>query len=98
MACAFGLPLGFFLATRPLWGRRAAFTLVHTALAFPTVVTGLLLFGLLSRRGPLGGVGRMYTGQAHGPGAVCIGRPIPAALAPAAGSSVAPRRLRAPPP
>src|SRR5439155_98208 len=47
IACILGLPLGFFLATRPFWGRRAAFTLVNTALAFPTVVTGLLLFGLL---------------------------------------------------
>src|SRR5205809_619701 len=41
IACAFGLPLGFFLATRPFWGRRAAFTLVNTALAFPTVVAAV---------------------------------------------------------
>src|SRR2546425_7544864 len=52
IACAAGIPTGFLLATRPFWGRRAALTVVNTALAFPTVVVGLLLYGLLSRRGP----------------------------------------------
>ncbi|PYO61676.1 MAG: hypothetical protein DMD28_08515 [Gemmatimonadetes bacterium] len=36
IACAAGIPLGFVLATRPFWGRRAALTVVNTALAFPT--------------------------------------------------------------
>src|SRR4029077_4468215 len=52
ISCAAGLPLGYFLATRRFWGRRAALTMVNTALAFPTVVVGLLLYGILSRRGP----------------------------------------------
>jgi tungstate transport system permease protein len=37
---------------------------VNTALAFPTVVVGLLLFGVLSRHGPLGELGWLYTWQA----------------------------------
>ena len=57
VSCALGLPLGYFLATRRFWGRRAALTVVNTALAFPTVVVGLLLYGMLSRRGPLGDIG-----------------------------------------
>jgi tungstate transport system permease protein len=93
-ACVLGLPLGFFLATRPFWGRRAAFTLVNTALAFPTVVTGLLLFGLLSRRGPLGGLGWLYTWQAIALGDVCIALPIAAALSAAAVQAVDPRIRR----
>src|SRR2546425_1172895 len=64
LACGFGIPVGFVLATRPFWGRRAALTVVNTALAFPTVVVGLLLYGLLSRRGPLGGLEWLYTWQA----------------------------------
>ena len=64
VACGLGLPLGFILATKPFWGRRAALTVVNTALAFPTVVVGLLLYGLLSRRGPLGGLGWLYTWHA----------------------------------
>src|SRR5204862_447365 len=81
IACALGLPLGFFLATRPFWGRRAAFTLVSPALALPPVVTGLLLFGLLSRRGALGGLGWLYTLQALALGDGCIApRPGPGAV------------------
>src|SRR3989454_5176938 len=64
LACRPRLPAGVVLATRPLWGRRAALTRVNTALAFPTVVVGLLLYGLLSRRGPLGGLEWLYTWQA----------------------------------
>ncbi len=64
IACGLGMPLGFVLASRRFWGRRAALTVVNTALAFPTVVVGLLLYGLLSRRGPLGGLGWLYTWQA----------------------------------
>src|SRR2546422_1505324 len=37
-ACGLGIPVGFVLATKPFWGRRAALTVVNTALAFPTVV------------------------------------------------------------
>src|SRR5437870_7377733 len=84
ISCAIGLPLGYFLATRRFWGRRAALTVVNTALAFPTVVVGLLLYGLLSRRGPLGGLGWLYTWQAIVVGDVLLALPIAAALSAAA--------------
>jgi len=84
IACGVGLPLGYFLATRRFWGRRAALTAVNTALAFPTVVVGLLLFGLLSRRGPLGELGWLYTWQAIVAGDVLLALPIAAALSAAA--------------
>src|SRR5437879_2195337 len=94
LACGLGIPLGFVLATRPFWGRRAALTVVNTALAFPTVVVGLLLYGLLSRRGPLGGLGWLYTWQAIALGDVCIAFPIAAALSAAAVQGVDPRIRR----
>jgi tungstate transport system permease protein len=84
VACAIGLPLGYLLATRRFWGRRAALTVVNTALAFPTVVVGLLLYGVLSRRGPLGGLGWLYTWQAIVVGDVLLALPIAAALSAAA--------------
>lgn len=84
VSCTVGLPLGYFLATRRFWGRRAALTMVNTALAFPTVVVGLLLYGLLSRRGPLGGLGWLYTWQAIVVGDVLLALPIAAALSAAA--------------
>src|SRR3989442_104926 len=94
ISCAVGLPLGSLLATRRFWGRRAALTAVNTALAFPTVVVGLLVFGLLSRRGPLGGLGWLYTWQAIVIGDVLLALPIAAALSAAAVQGVDPRVRR----
>lgn len=94
VACGLGLPLGYFLATRRFWGRRAALTMVNTALAFPTVVVGLLLYGLLSRRGPLGQLDWLYTWQAIAIGDVLLALPIAAALSAAAIHGVDPRVRR----
>jgi len=94
ISCALGLPLGYFLATRRFWGRRAALTVVNTALAFPTVVVGLLLYGMLSRRGPLGEIGWLYTWQAIVVGDVVLALPIAAALSAAAIQGVDPRIRR----
>lgn len=94
IACATGLPVGYFLATRRFWGRRAAITVVNTALAFPTVVVGLLLYGMLSRRGPLGSLGWLYTWQAIVVGDVLLAFPIAAALSAAAIQGVDPRIRR----
>ena len=94
IACGVGLPTGYLLATRRFWGRRAALTAVNTALAFPTVVVGLLLVGLLSRRGPLGGLGWLYTWQAIVVGDVLLALPIAAALSAAAVQGVDPRVRR----
>jgi tungstate transport system permease protein len=94
VACGIGLPLGYLLATRRFWGRRAALTAVNTALAFPTVVVGLLLYGVLSRRGPLGGLGWLYTWQAIVIGDVLLALPIAAALSAAAVQGVDPRVRR----
>ncbi len=94
IACVAGIPAGFVLATRRFWGRRAALTVVNTALAFPTVVVGLLLYGLLSRRGPFGGLGLLYTWQAIVIGDALLAFPVAAALSAAAVQAVDPRIRR----
>ncbi|HEY6807517.1 MAG TPA: ABC transporter permease [Gemmatimonadales bacterium] len=94
VACGLGIPLGFALAARPFWGRRAAFALANTALAIPTVVVGLLLYAALSRRGPLGGLGWLYTWQAIAIGDVLLALPIAVALSAAAVQAVDPRVRR----
>jgi tungstate transport system permease protein len=94
IACGLGLPAGFLLAGSRFWGRRAALTVVNTALAFPTVVVGLLLYGLLSRRGPLGGLGWLYSWRAIVLGDVVLALPIAAALSAAAVQGVDPRIRR----
>jgi tungstate transport system permease protein len=94
IACGLGIPVGFGLATRQFWGRRAALTVVNTALAFPTVVVGLVLYALFSRRGPLGGLGLLYTWQAVVVGDVLLTFPVAAALSAAAVQGVDPRVRR----
>lgn len=94
IACGLGIPLGFALAARPFWGRRAALALANTALAVPTVVVGLVLYAALSRRGPLGGIGWLYSWQAIAVGDVLLALPIAIALSAAAVQGVDPRVRR----
>ena len=59
-----GIPLGTALAfARPGW-KRPLSILVHTGMAMPPVVAGLLLYLLLSRSGPLGALSWLYEPQA----------------------------------
>lgn len=93
-ACALGMPIGFALATRRFWGRRIALTVVNTAIAFPTVVVGLVMYGVLTREGPLGGLGWLYTWQAIAVADTMLALPIAAALSAAAIQGVDPRVRR----
>ena len=94
IACAVGVPLGFLVGTTRFRGQRAALVAFNTLLAFPTVVIGLLVWGLLARRGPLGGWGLLYTWVAIVIAEVVLAVPIAAALTAAAVQSVDPRVRR----
>jgi tungstate transport system permease protein len=56
-----GVGFGLFLALGDFRGRNVLITMLYTALAFPTVVIGLFVYMLLSRSGPLGSLGLLYT-------------------------------------
>ncbi|GFK95665.1 Tungstate uptake system permease protein TupB [Fundidesulfovibrio magnetotacticus] len=60
-ALALGLPAGFCLGYFRFPGKRALRTLSDAFMAFPTVVIGLLVYALLSRRGPFGEMGLLFT-------------------------------------
>ena len=60
-ATAFGLPLGAALAVLRFPGRNAAVVLVNALMGLPPVVAGLFVYLLLSRSGPLGGLGLLFT-------------------------------------
>ncbi|HEY4636476.1 MAG TPA: ABC transporter permease, partial [Rhodospirillales bacterium] len=64
LAALLGIPLGVTAALGRFPGRRALRQLLHTLMAMPTVMIGLIFYGLLSRRGPLGELGLLYTRQA----------------------------------
>ena len=56
-----GLPAGFFLGYRSFPGKRAVRAVVDALMAFPTVVIGLLVYAMLSRRGPFGDLELLFT-------------------------------------
>ena len=61
IACLVGLPLGALLATSRFPGRGAALVAVNALLGLPPVVVGLLVYLQLSRSGPFGFLGLLYT-------------------------------------
>ncbi len=64
LACGLGLLLGAWLAVARFPGRSAVLTLLNTFLAIPSVVVGLVIYLLLSRSGPLGFLGWLFSFQA----------------------------------
>lgn len=58
---ALGLSAGAWLAVAEFPGHAAAVWLLNTLLALPSVVVGLLVYLLLSRSGPLGSWGILFT-------------------------------------
>ena len=61
LACAIGLPLGTFVAVRDFPGRHAVVVILNALLGLPSVVVGLVFYLLLSRAGPLGSLGILFT-------------------------------------
>jgi tungstate transport system permease protein len=94
LACVIGVPLGVVVGTTRFWGRRAALTALNTLLAFPTVVVGVLVWGMLTRRGPFGGLELLYTWWAIVFAEVLLAIPIAAALTAAAVQGIDPRVRR----
>jgi tungstate transport system permease protein len=72
--------------------RRDVFLLgARVGMSFPTVVVGLLVYGLLSRSGPLGSLGLLYTPQAIVTGEVLLALPLVLALGASAVGALDPR-------
>lgn len=59
-----GVPLGAWLGLHTFPGRALVTTLIYTGMGLPPVVVGLVLYLLLSRAGPLGGLGWLFTPRA----------------------------------
>lgn len=78
---ALGVPLGAALAIGRFPGRGAALVTVNAMLGLPPVVAGLAVYLLLSRSGPLGGLGLLFTPTAMVIAQSVLTTPIAAALA-----------------
>jgi tungstate transport system permease protein len=80
LACLFGLPLGALLAIGRFPGRNAALVVVNALMGLPPVVVGLIVYLHLSRAGPLGFLGLLYTPAAMIVAQIILITPIVAAL------------------
>ena len=61
IAMALGAPLGALLAVTQFRGRQAAIVFANALLGLPPVVAGLAIYLILSRSGPLGSAGLLFT-------------------------------------
>lgn len=71
LATVLGLPIGAAVAVGKFRGRRAVIVLLNALMGLPPVVVGLLIYLALSRAGPLGGLGLLFT-----PGAMVIAQTV----------------------
>lgn len=60
-AAMIGIPLGVLIALKDFFLKRVLILALNTAMAFPTVVLGLIFYAFLSRKGPLGDYGLLFT-------------------------------------
>jgi len=81
LACLLGLPIGALVAVGRFPARRATIVTLNTLLGLPAVVVGLVVYLLLSRAGPLGNLGILFTPAAIVVAQTILVLPIVAALA-----------------
>jgi len=81
VASVLGLPLGAALAILKFPGQNALVVIVNALMGLPPVVAGLCVYVLLSRSGPLGSLGLLFTPTAMVIAQVVLVTPIIAAIA-----------------
>ena len=81
ISAVIGVPAGALLALTRFRGREAVVVILNALMGLPPVVVGLAVFLLLSRSGPLGEWGLLFTPQAMVIAQTILVAPIIAALA-----------------
>lgn len=71
-----GVPIGAWLGLRDFRGREWLTAFIYTGMGFPPVVVGLVVFLLLSRQGPLGTLGWLFTPTAMVTAQVILALPL----------------------
>lgn len=80
IACIISLPLGTFLAIRRFKYRRLTISVLNALMGLPPVVVGLIVYILLSRSGPFGVLGLLFTPTAMVIAQVIIITPLIASI------------------
>ncbi|MEK7474381.1 MAG: ABC transporter permease [Candidatus Coatesbacteria bacterium] len=91
VAAVVGLPVGYAVSVGRFRGRRAALVALNALLGVPSVGIGLLVYSFLSRRGPFGSWGMLFTPAAMVIGQAVLAAPVVAALTRAAFAGLDPR-------
>jgi tungstate transport system permease protein len=75
-----GLPIGALLATEQFIGKRVIVVTLNTLMGVPTVIIGVVVYLFLSRTGPLGALGWLFTVKGMILAQVLLTTPLVAAL------------------
>jgi len=75
-----GLPCGFLIGYFDFKGKKHLRTLLDTLLALPTVFIGLAVYALISRQGPLGNFGLLFTLTGIAVGQTILAFPVVTAI------------------
>lgn len=76
VAAIIGAPLGALIGSREFAGRRFIVRVINTLMGLPPVVAGLVVYLFLSRKGPLGSLGLLFTPPAMVLAQIIIVTPI----------------------
>jgi tungstate transport system permease protein len=88
LAAAIGVPLGAWIGGMRSRFGRGSLAVLNTGMSLPPVVVGLLVYLLLSRSGPLGSLGWLFTRPAMVLAQTLIALPLVAAISAAAVAAV----------
>jgi tungstate transport system permease protein len=94
LATLLALPVGMWVGLGTFRGRRVLVSLLNTLMALPTVLVGLIIYGVICRQGPLGTLDLLYTPSAMVIGQVILAFPIVAGLCAASLEKADPRVQR----
>lgn len=75
-AALLGIPIGLLIGLGKFPLKRIVITLLNTLMAIPTVVIGLIIYGFISRQGPLGDLDLLFTTKAIIIGQTVLAVPI----------------------
>jgi tungstate transport system permease protein len=89
-----GIPVGALLGLKRFFGRRLVMALLYTGMGFPPVVIGLFVYLMLSRSGPVGMLGWLFTPKAIIVAQIIIAFPLVAGFTMAAVMGVDPNLRR----
>ena len=76
IASALSLPLGFWIGLKSFPGKKQLVAFLNALMALPTVVVGLIVYSFISRAGPLGFLGILFSPSAIHVGQVILCLPL----------------------